>query len=52
MKAVLLGSVGLGLFYVLVDPEGAACVTQSLLGMLADGATGLLEFTKQFFAPL
>lgn len=49
MKIALLGSAALGLFYIVVDPEGAACVMQVVLGMLADGATGFFEFVKNLF---
>lgn len=49
MKIAMLGSLGLSAFYVIVDPEGAACVTQELLAMLADGARGLFAFIENLF---
>lgn len=46
-KAAALGTILLGAFYVIVDPQAAACTTQQLLGMLADGANGVLAFLRE-----
>lgn len=51
-KLVILSVAALMLFYVIVNPADAACTVQQVLGLLEDGANGLFEFTREFFADI
>ncbi|MGH3470325.1 MAG: hypothetical protein ACRDQF_21615 [Thermocrispum sp.] len=49
-KAAVLAVAALMLFYVVVDPTGAACVVEDVLVILQDAATGLFAFFREFLA--
>lgn len=49
-KLAVLSVAALMLFYVVVDPAGAAGVVQDVLATLEDGANGLFAFAREFMA--
>lgn len=49
-KLAVLSVAALMLFYVVVDPAGAACVVQDVLAILEDGANGLFAFARELMA--
>lgn len=49
-KLVVLSTAALMLFYVIVDPQGAACLVEDVLLILQDAANGLFSFFREFLA--